>query len=365
MFGIDDAIIGGGLSLLGGVAGALGGSGGGGPQRTTQNSSTNWNQTQTNSPWAGVNPYIMGMPFNEDGTRQAGPKGVFPEASRIYGQSGWTPGMQDVATGYSQNAFNRNKIITDPLSGFTNTGAAMAQGQFDPRITAAGPIAGVDPISGYGVDLTTARGSQGVLDPTGAMKDFLTGGSADPWVAKESEAITKSLTRNMMENVMPGIRSGAIDAGQYGSNRQALAEAEAISRLNTDLAPALTALGGDSWQKEQDRRFEAAMDLNRQAGDVATGNANRALTASTTNAANLLDTQKFNTNTVLNNNQQEMLRAGQAVDNRAAGLDFMTGSGTLQDQSYMDMLKGLNLQTDYDFGRLGQYSAAIQPSVVW
>lgn len=342
-----------GSSLLGGLGGLFGGGGGGGPTRTTTNSSTNWNNTNTNSPWIGTQSYLMGPAAGE-----AGPPGVYPEAARLYGAGGWTPLQQAQASSWFGDTTNNRDQWG--AGGGGNIATQMMTGAFDPSITAGAPVA-PNLISPGRATPVAGRELQGELDPTNALKGFLTGESTNPWVEKQGQAITDSLTRNMKENIFPGIRHNAIADGQYGGSRGDMAEGLAISRLNADLAPALTQLGGQAYEAEQGRKYGVATDLNRQGGDMLTGNIDRTFRGDQVNAGNLLDAQKFNTGTTLNNNEQVMREAAQKVGTRSAALDFAGGNQALTDQTYGDLLKALGLSTDYGWGNLDRYNAVVSP----
>jgi hypothetical protein len=103
--------------------------------------------------------------------------------------------------------------------------------------------------------------------------------SANPFIEQQQKAITDLATRNLKENVLPGIGSQAGYAGGYGGSRQGVAEALAMSRLNTDLAPALTGLASNAWESGQNRALNSAQSagsygLNnqaQQAGLLGTG----------------------------------------------------------------------------------------------
>lgn len=326
-----------GSTILGGLGGLFGGGGGGGgATRQNTSQSTNWNQTQTTSPWEAFAPYLMGG---------EGMAGLFPEAQRIYAGGGWTPQMQDQAANWFNDTSNNRNIFRQNGTA-QNVGGQVLSGAYDPRITAAG---GVTPTT---FDPQGARATQGVLDPTTAMQGFLKGDATNPWVEKQGQAITDTLTRNLKENVLPGIRHNAIAEGQYGGSRGDMAEGLALSRLSTDIAPALTQLAGNTYEAEQGRKYGIAGLLNQQATDVATGNANRATEAA-----------KFNTGTQLQNNAQEMQRAAQVVGNRGAGLNFLGQSQDMTNQYYNDLLKSLNIGTDDQFNRLAQYGSLIQPGL--
>lgn len=321
-----------------------------------QATSTNSSMTQSAAPWAGIAPFLTGG-VGPNGESVAG---IYPEAGRLYGGSGWTPAMQDTSANWFNDVINRRNIFNG--NGFANAGAAMVAGQFDPRIAAAGPIAGPAPIAPQSPTPVSARAAQGELDPTAALKGFLEGNDANPWAAAQGEAITDLLTRNLLETVAPQIRHQAIADGQYGGSRGDLALGTALSRLDTDIAPALAQLAGTAWENEQARKYDVATGLNQQAGQFAQADADRKLRADTTNAGNLLDVQKFNTGTTLANNAQAMQAAAQAVANRGAGLGFASGAADLQDQTYADLLNALDLPQDFDWDQLARYASIIQPA---
>ena len=81
---------------------------------------------------------------------------------------------------------------------------------------------------------------------------------ANPFIQQQQQAITDMATRNLRENVLPGIGTQAGYAGGYGGSRQGVAEALAMSRLNQDLAPALTGLASNAWESGQNRALSSA-----------------------------------------------------------------------------------------------------------
>jgi hypothetical protein len=101
----------------------------------------------------------------------------------------------------------------------------------------------------------------------------------NPWISQQQKGITDLATRNLNENVLPGIGTQAGYAGGYGGSRQGVAEALAMSRLNTDLAPALTGLASNAWESGQNRALSSAgqagnyglQNQAQQAGLIGTG----------------------------------------------------------------------------------------------
>lgn len=68
------------------------------------------------------------------------------------------------------------------------------------------------------------------------------GSQQDPILQRRLEQIANMGTRNLQENILPGIRTGSVQAGQAGSSRQGIAEgiaargaSEAVTNAQTDL----------------------------------------------------------------------------------------------------------------------------------
>lgn len=349
-FGWDDAItIGSGL--LGAAGGLFGGGGSGGG-----NSWQQMNQTVSQQPWGPMVPFLTGG--NVPGVGEV--PGIFPEAGRLYNTTGWTPEMQTQVSNWFNDTANNRNIFQG--SGAQNVGSAILGGQYDFAHEWAPQIQGAPEVVADKTNLDRARAGQGELDPTAALKGFLGGDSVNPFVDKTSQGITDLLTRNFKEQILPGIRHDAIADGQYGGSRGDIANTLAVSRLTQDLAPTLANLGLQAWESGEGRKYGTAMDLNRQASEAETGDANRKLQAEVVNAGNLLDAQKFNVGTTLNNNAQAMQGAAQLVNMRGAGLDFLGQAQGLTDQYYGDLLKQLNLPADYDWSNLGRYAGIVEPA---
>ena len=292
------------------------------------------NKTKSsNEPWATARNNITG---------EGGATGIIPEAERIYEQGAWNPNMQAGSDFYGNVLAGRYN--SPYFNQVNNVGIKAMTGGFDPKITRAADI------SPQSVDLTQARAGQGVLDPTNAMRQMLSGIPNNPYLDQQAGAITNMLTRNVNENVMPGIRSSAIAGGQYGGSRQGIAEGLATSRLNQDLAPALTNLYGGAYENAQGRMFGTASGLNQQAENVATGNVDRDF-----------QSQQFNANLGLQNNAQEMQRAQQSLNARGAGLGLLSQGMNMQDTLY-DQYQSLQQQpSQYGWQNLNNYAGTMIP----
>jgi len=309
-------------------------------------------------PWKQAIPYLLGgddpgVPIGMAPNGQmimGGPKkgktmtGVFPEAQRLYGESGWTPEMQAINDRYSGEVSNR---AGSQAMEFAKTGAEdVMRGHFDSNF---GPVAGINTPQ---ANLVAARAAQGRLDPTDALLRTLTGRPDNPYLDKQASAITANLTRNLNENVMPGLRSEALLSGQYGGSRQGIAEGLAASRLNQDLAPALTGLYGGAYESAQNRMAGTANALNQQAVQNAQ-----------TNAGLNMQGQQFNANLGLQNNSQMLQKNAQNLNNRMQGLNILGTQQNMQDSNYAQMMNALQSPQGFEWQNLGQYNSMINPTI--
>lgn len=286
-------------------------------------------------PWSEAIPYLLG---NEDKNIP----GVMPESSRLYQEGGFTPEMGDALDTYLGSLKDRwgNNTLSNNANNISNyllnTGQGINEGQYDTN------FAPVDP-----VNMRVARESLGALDPTKSMQQLLSGRPDNPYLDSVAGALTRKLTRNTMEQVMPGIRSDAIISGQYGGSRQGIAEGLAASRLNEDLAPALTNLYGGAYENAQNRMAGAANSLNDQAFNLGFGNANLGL----------------------QNNQQQIGQNQTNLNNRMQGLNYLDNSistlaagNQMQDDTFSKAMAALGLPQDIDWTNLGKYQSVAFPA---
>lgn len=327
----------------------------------------------TNEPWKAIQPYLLG-------DAGKGIAGVMPEAQRLYEQGGFTPDMQALSGLYTQGILDRSQ---DPrLAGtmgnnftlasqassnaqgaqpFLNDAAkGVAGGVFDSNFNAVGPI------SAQNVNLQQARQGQGPLDPTRSLQGLLSGNVTNPYLQQQANAMTANLTRNLNENVMPGLRSEALASGQYGGSRQGIAEGLAASRLNQDLAPALTSMFGGAFENAQQRMFGTATGLNEQAGANATNNANRQLSANQFNAnlglqnnSQLMQKNQANLSNRMNaldimGAGQNMLSGAQGMNNSA--LNSMAGVNSMQDSNFNNAMNALQMPQQYNWANFQNFS---------
>lgn len=336
----------------------------------------------TAEPWKQSIPYLLG-------DEAKGISGILPFANQMFAQGGFRDEMQPALDLYTNYIMSR---ANSPAMDFAQRGAGeVMQGAFDTRNNRIGDIAGAPRVNAGQIkaqniaapqtNLQRSRAGQGPLDPTSAMRNLLSGRPDNPYLDQQARAITGQMTRNLNENVMPGIRSEALASGQYGGSRQGIAEGLAMSRMNQDLAPALTGLYGGAYENAQQRMFGTANALNDQAFNNAQMNANRLFGANQQNVANNLasqqfnvgnnlDAQKFNANNALNtqqfnanlglqNNAQVMTQNSTNLANRLQGLNALNAVNSMQDNNFGQYMNALQIPQNLNWQNLGNYNQMV------
>lgn len=112
-------------------------------------------------------------------------------------------------------------------------------------------------------------------------------------------------TKNLLQNIMPSIRGGAIAAGQYGGSRQGIAEGNAIGTQQTELARAAAQFGQNAtnasvnakagaYESDSNRALSATQGLGAQQYGVAQQDAATKNAAEFMNVGNSYDVSKTN-----------------------------------------------------------------------
>lgn len=165
-------------------------------------------QTTETEPWVSQQPYL---------------KDIFSEASKLYGdQSSWP-------TYYWGNT-------VAPFNPMEMT-ALQQQAQ-----TAFGPM----PEQAASM----ANANQWLLGP--ALK-----AESNPYLEGYIESALNPVVRSFNEDVLPNIRSGAIQAGQYGGSRQGIMEGIAADRLQQNMLDTTSRITGDAYNRGLDNMIKA------------------------------------------------------------------------------------------------------------
>lgn len=183
--------------------------------------------------------------------------------------------------------------------------------------------------------------SQNSIDLKPAYERFINGQpGANPFLTKAIGAgidMSKAAfqtqqddsTKNLMETVLPGIRSGAVMAGGYGGSRQGIAEGNAIGQFQKEQQRSLTNFGlgntsaavgaqSQAYDTDSNRALAATQGLGAQQYGVAQQNAQLQGQANALSSANMLAGIGANQgvlsgayNVAGNQDQYDINRAGQ------------------------------------------------------
>lgn len=185
--------------------------------------------------------------------------------------------------------------------------------------------------------------NQNNLDLTGSYDRFVNGTpGANPFLDKSIDGaiaqnrlgfnqLQDDATKNLMERVMPSIRSNAVLSGQYGGSRQGIAEGNAIGTLGTEMARAASQFGQNAtnaavnakagaYETDSNRALSATQGLGAQQYGVAQQDANTKNQAEFMNVGNTLDLGKFNSS---------LLQNAQLTTNAQNNGSLLAGAGLL------------------------------------
>jgi len=315
--------------------------------------SANTTSSTTATPWSGASQYLTngnsaykkdtGM-FDNNGK---GPTGLYEQIGNYANQySNLTPEQQNLKAmsdnayagryGTMQNAYNDSTALGNKISGGaydTNYGPVANAGLTNANVSNAGLTnanasnAGLTNANVYQgqaatsnaslSNLVAARKDQGVLDPTKALSQTLSGKIDNPYLQGLQQANINTSMRgyndaiqNLNQQVMPGINNDAFAAGQYGGSRQGIAQGLALQGMDRsarDLGISAmdngTALYGNAYQNAQQRMTDTANNINTQAGQNAQYNASNMQQNNQFNAGNQQAMNIANMN-ALNNGSQ-------------------------------------------------------------
>jgi len=208
--------------------------------------------------------------------------------------------------------------------------------------------------------------SQNGLDLTGAYQHFTSGASGDnPYIGKSLQAgvdltnagfnkNVNTLTDMLRRQVLPGIRSNSVLAGQYGGSRQGIAEGNAIGDYTRQLTDANSILGAqnsanvsgqlaNTYNQGQDRALSATQGLGAQQYGVASQDASMQQQSNLSNQAAA--------NAAAQNNYQGLLSGALANAGYSQQANLANQSTGLQSQLAN---QGANLQAGTTNAQLQQ-----------
>lgn len=170
-----------------------------------------------------------------------------------------------------------------------------------------------------------------------------------------------NLTNTLQRSVLPGIRSNAVLAGQYGGTRQGIAEGNALGDYTNQLTSANLALGqansanttgaqAQAFNQGQDRSLAATQSLGAQQYGVAGQNASQAQQAQLQNQSIANNTDQFNVNAA---NGVNTTNAQLQQQNNQFNAGQQSGTNALNSNNQQAGLAGLSglLSTAYGYGQ--------------
>ena len=101
-----------------------------------------------------------------------------------------------------------------------------------------------------GAQQFAAGGAQNVADQTQQAFTFGLNAAdpqANPFFASTAQALINPLADTLQQQILPGIDSGAVQAGQVGSSRQGIAQGNAINSFNRAASDALAKFGSNAF----------------------------------------------------------------------------------------------------------------------
>ena len=290
------------------VGGALLGGGGGGGGGGSQTQTT---QQQ-------LDPRIGAMLFG-DGTDAN--KGLLSQYQGYLNQpqgagtSAYQQHAQDYLKNTAPGVVNQLQnsaagLLTSNISAPQSQGASpQSQGPGSPALS----------LGGYSSGTNVNAPAQNNLDLSGAYDKVINGNAgANPYLTQALQSGVDqtqtaydrnqiNLTNNLQRNVLPGIRSNAVLAGQYGGTRQGIAEGNALSDYTNQLSSSNLALAqansanttgaqAQAFNQGQDRSLTALQGLSGQQYGVASQNASMGQQNNLFNAGQQQQNNQFNAN---------------------------------------------------------------------
>lgn len=245
-------------------------------------------------------------------------------------------------------------------------GSAINAPQMQAAQGSAGNVplsAGVGPVQAAQINAPAQNGTN--LNP--AFNNFIYGNAAENSYLKggiqqgidQSMAAFQNLqsdaTRNLTENILPNLRSGAVMNGTYGGSRQALSEGKAVDSFTQQMGRAASQVGQNNtnaaiaaqagaFNQGQDRALSALGNLNQNQYGTAAQNAGFQQSANSQTASMGLNNNQFNSGLL-----QQLLMQN-------LGNQQQANAGNMQSQLDTNRLNSGNIATGVNLstGLLGQ-----------
>ena len=194
--------------------------------------------------------YKLGEPFGPSATR------VKYGKARIYGGGGGAQTSTSTTQNYSpEEAARRTQVMDEALKVYGQTAPQIAASDYP----GAKPVPfSQESIAAQNLAVQNAFGAQQGIDQInqGVNYGMTTAMDVDnnPYLAKAVEGAIRPITQSYTDTggVMSQIRDGSVDAGQFGSSRQGIAEGIAGGRYAQEIGDVSSKMYSAAYDKGQD-----------------------------------------------------------------------------------------------------------------
>lgn len=265
----------------------MGGGSGGGSSNTTT--------TQKADPWIGVQPYLTQGYQQLSNLYQPGAGPQYYQGQQVAPMNNLQNFGNQLTTDQggtmslmANNAYNNANAMG--LRGYVAAeggyGGAMnamnAMGQTANNLGGTGESANLQAIQGLLGFANSGGGDAGQATSVNAMQKLMAAGDPanNPYLANAMNSAIRPVTQQFQEQVMPGIKAGANEAGQMGSSRQGVAEGLASRGYMDTVGDITTNMGNQAYAQGLQAMNSAGalgnqmvgMDLNASQSAGALGN---------------------------------------------------------------------------------------------
>jgi hypothetical protein len=336
---------------------------------------------QANLDASKMDPRLEGVLY---GTGAEGDKGGLLGQYQALGQAPQDPRLQ----GYGNANLDYLGNASSDMAQIRDTAGGLMSGAGVPKVQATGqaPLAYmhgtmvnanmIDAPSQNSIDLKDPF--QRMINGDSAANPYLTGALKGS-IGMSEQSMSKmqdDSTRNLMENILPGLRSNSVIAGQYGGSRQGIAEGRAIGDFGREQQRTMENFGNNNttaavgaqaseFSRGQDRSLSAMQNLSGSQYGVASQNAAAQNAAASQNAGIANNAEAMNVDRTNNVNADWARRNDAAqVQNQGATMQGATiGAGLLGGQLAGAAGAGTN-QDNYDLNRATQTNGLLQPYIL-
>lgn len=159
-------------------------------------------------------------------------------------QWSYTPGQAGSAVAYTDVAAQQqmNQVKPDLFNG-GGQGGAVWGGSASPAATAQAGGSLTDALKASNAAMNSGAGNGAAA--VGGISGYTAG--INPYLQQQGNALTKGVTDNLQNRILPAISASSIANGNFGGSRQGVIEANALNDANGQIASGLANLYGNGY----------------------------------------------------------------------------------------------------------------------